>query len=180
MALLAAKLLLWGYLSSILFFLATSYDPSDPAGFDPPFLLFLLDWINLFVHEAGHFVFRIFGQWMHMIGGSLLQVVVPLALAVVSFRQDPSHSTLPLFWAGESMVNLSVYIADAPYKQLKLIARGLVHDWNWLLADNLEAAGTIATVVFGAGILWCAAAVAGGAWFAVRSFRGDVSGPRGN
>ena len=123
-ALLSAKSILWAYLTWILLFLATSYDPSDPAGFDPPFFLFALDWVNLFIHEAGHFVFRIFGQWMHMFGGSLFQVLVPLALTIVSFRQSPSHATLPLYWTGESMVNLSVYIADAPYKQLKLIAKG--------------------------------------------------------
>jgi hypothetical protein len=170
-AILAAKLLFWGYLLYIFFFLATSYDPSDPAGFDPPFLLFVVDWINLFVHEAGHFVFRIFGQWMHMIGGSVFQVLVPLALAAVSFRQNPVHAALPLFWTGESMVNVSVYIADAPYRQLKLIAKGLIHDWNWLLADDLEAAGPLSSVVFALGILLCVAAIGAGIYFAIRSFR---------
>lgn len=173
LAFLSAKLVLWGYLAFLLFFLATSYDPSDPAGFDPPFILFVLDWINLFIHEAGHFVFRIFGQWMHMIGGSVFQVIVPLALAVVSFRQGPPQAALPLFWTGESMVNLSVYIGDAPYKQLKLIAKGLIHDWNWILADNLEAAGPLSTVVFGLGILLCTAAVGTGVYSAVKRFRDD-------
>jgi hypothetical protein len=173
-AILSAKLLLWGYLVTILFFLATSYDPSDPAGFDPPFLLFVLDWVNLFIHEAGHFVFRIFGQWMHMIGGSVFQVIVPLALAIVSFRQSPSHAALPGFWTGESMVNLSVYIADAPYRQLKLIAKGLIHDWNWILSDNLEAAGPLSTVVFGLGMLLCALAIGAGIYFAIMSYREDA------
>jgi hypothetical protein len=177
-ALLAGKLLVWGYLAYILVFLATSYDPSDPAGYQPPIPLFVLDWVNLFIHEAGHFVFRIFGQWMHMVGGSAFQVLVPLALAIVSFRQNPPHAALPLFWTGESMVNVSVYIADAPYKQLKLIAKGLLHDWNWLLADNLEAAGPLSTAVFGLGILLCAVALGGGVYFAVRAFREDVpAGP---
>jgi hypothetical protein len=170
-AILTTKVLAWGYLIYILVFLATSYDPSDPAGFDPPFLLFVLDWVNLFIHEAGHLIFMPFGQWMHMIGGSVFQVLVPLALAAVSFRQKPSHAALPLFWTGESMVNVSVYIADAPYKQLRLIAKGLIHDWNWLLSDNLEAAGPLSTVVFGLGVLLCAAAIAGGIYFALRSFR---------
>jgi hypothetical protein len=167
----SAKLLLWGYLGYILYFLATAYDPSDPAGFNPPFLLFVVDWINLFIHEAGHFIFRIFGQWMHMIGGSVFQVLVPLALAVVSFRQGPAHAALPLFWAGESFVNVSVYIADAPYKQLKLIATGLIHDWNWLLSDNLEAAGPLSSAVFGLGILLCFLSIVAGTWFAAKTFR---------
>jgi hypothetical protein len=176
-AMFSARLLLWGYLLSILFFLATSYDPSDPAGFDPPFLLFVLDWVNLFIHEAGHLVFRMFGQWMHMIGGSVFQVIVPLALGIVSFRQNPSHATLPLFWTGESMVNLSVYIADAPYRQLKLIAKGLLHDWNWLLSDNLEAAGPLSTAVFGLGILLCLLAAGAAIYFAIRSYR-EADAPR--
>ncbi|MBP1678613.1 MAG: hypothetical protein H6Q29_524 [Bacteroidetes bacterium] len=170
-ALLAGKLLLWSYLLYILWFLATSYDPSDPAGFDPPFLLFVLDWVTLFIHEAGHLVFSLLGQWMHMIGGSVFQVLVPMALTIVSFRQNPSHTPLPLFWTGESMVNLSVYIADAPYRQLKLIAKGLIHDWNWLLSDNLEAAGPLSDAVFGLGIALCVAAIGGGVYFAVRTFR---------
>jgi len=170
-AILSLKLLLWGYLVYILFFLATSYDPSDPAGFDPPFLLFVIDWVNLFIHEAGHFFSRVFGQWMHMIGGSVFQVIVPAVLAIVTFRQSPSHATLPLFWTGESMVNLSVYVADAPYKQLKLIAKGLIHDWNWLLSDNLEASGPLSTVVFGLGILLCVAAIGGGIYFATQTYR---------
>jgi hypothetical protein len=173
-AILSAKLLLWGYLVYVLFFLATSYDPSDPAGFNPPALLFVIDWINLFIHEAGHFVFRIFGQWMHMIGGSVFQVIVPLALAIVSFRQHPSRAALPLFWTGESMVNLSAYIADAPYRQLKLIAKGLIHDWNWLLSDNLEAAGPLSMSVFGLGILLCVLAVAAGIYFAIGAYREDT------
>lgn len=176
-ALLSFKLLLWGYLAYLLVFLATAYDPSDPAGYDPPFLLFVLDWVNLFIHEAGHLVFRIFGQWMHMIGGSVFQVILPLALAVVSFRQNVARAALPLFWTGESMVNLSVYIADAPYKQLKLIAKGLIHDWNWLLADNLEAAGPLSMSVFGIGVLLCFLSVVTGIWFAVMAYREPTGAP---
>jgi hypothetical protein len=167
---LVLKLLLYGYLAYLLVFLSVLYHPEKP-GFNPPFILFVLDTVNLFIHEAGHFFFGLFGRWIHMISGSLFQVLLPLALLVVTLRQRPAQAALPGFWVGESMVNVSVYIRDAPYRQLRLIARGLTHDWNWLLSDNLEAAEPLADIVFGIGILFCCASVVAGFWFAVRTFR---------
>ena len=45
------------------------------------------------------------------------------------------------------------------------------HDWNWLLSDNLEAAGPLSTAVFGLGILLSLLAAGGGIYFAIRSYR---------
>jgi hypothetical protein len=67
-----------------------------------------------------------------------------------------------------------VYIKDAPVRQLKLIAKGLIHDWNWLLAGNLEAAAPLGDVVFVTGLLFCAASLGFGFYHAVRSFREDL------
>jgi hypothetical protein len=69
------------------------------------------------------------------------------------------------------MINVSVYIADAPYRKLKLLAQGLTHDWNWLLSDNLEAAEPLATIVYGIGMLTCIGAVIGFSILAVQAFR---------
>ena len=80
-AILTAKLLFWTYAAYLLVFLMTSYEPARP-GFSPPFVLFVLDTINLFIHEAGHLFFKIFGMWMHIIAGSLFQVLLPLALLI--------------------------------------------------------------------------------------------------
>ena len=163
-------LLFWLYLGYLTVFLLTSYTPSVP-GYSPPFALFVLDTVNLFIHEAGHLFFRIFGMWMHVIGGSVFQVLLPAALLVVTARQNLHQIGLPGFWVGESMVNVSVYIRDAPHRQLKLIAKGLIHDWNWLLADHLEAAEPLADIVFGIGILICIASVGAGIFFLVKGFR---------
>jgi hypothetical protein len=168
--LLTVKLLIWGYLSYLLVFLGTSYHPEN-AAYSPPFLLFVIDTINLFVHEAGHFFFKLFGQWVYVMGGSMFQVLLPLALVIVTWRQNVGQIGFPAFWMGESMVNVSVYIRDAPYKKLHLIARGLIHDWNWLLSGNFEAAEPLGDVVFGLGILVCSAAVAFGVYFAIQTFR---------
>lgn len=169
-AVLVLKLLGLAYLSYLFYFIAFRYDPSSPA-FSPPFVLWLLDTINLFIHEGGHFFMRPFGQWVYIFGGSFVQVLLPLLLALLGLRQSYRHAILPAFWVGESMVNVSVYIRDAPVRQLRLIARGVIHDWNWLLGDNLEAAGPLADVVMGIGVLICLGAIAAGVWAAVQSYR---------
>jgi hypothetical protein len=170
--LLTVKLLIWGYITYLLVFLATSYHP-ESAAYSPPFVLFIIDTINLFIHEAGHFFFKFFGQWVYVIGGSVFQVLLPLALAIVTWRQNAGQIGFPVFWVGENMVNVSVYIKDAPYKKLHLIARGLIHDWNWLLSGNFETAEPLGDIVFGLGIFVCAGAVACGVYFGIQTFRSE-------
>jgi hypothetical protein len=166
---LVLKLLGVSYLAYLLYTLAFEYEPSS-SSFSPPFVLWLLDTINLFIHEAGHFFLKPLGRWMYIFGGSFFQVFLPLLLALVGLRQSYRHAILPAFWCGESLINVSVYIRDAPFRQLRLIAKGLVHDWNWLLSDNLDSAGTLADIVFGAGLLLCAVAIGAGAFAAVQAY----------
>ncbi len=134
------------------------YHPADPLGYDPPFVLWVIDTINLFIHEAGHLFFRMFGQTISILGGSLLQCLLPLALTIVTWREKPRQAAYPAFWLGGNLVNVSVYVADAPYKNLRLIKEGLIHDWNWLLYDQLDAAGPLAGVLRWTGVALCLAA----------------------
>ena len=60
---------------AIAYFLWCAYDPSR---------WHLIDGVNLLIHEAGHFVFRPFGEFMTIAGGSLFQVLMP-ALFVCYF-----------------------------------------------------------------------------------------------
>ena len=151
---------------------------AHPAGIphDPPLLIFILDIINLFIHEAGHFLLRPFGRWVSVFGGSFVQVFLPAALLAVTWRQKPGQAWFPAFWLGESLVNASIYIADAPYRKLRLIASGLTHDWYWLLEDHLEAAEPLAWVVFGAGVLLCCGAIRGFRLLCRTGLSGDSSG----
>ncbi len=167
------KIILLSYLAYLLYFLATT---DGPAGFDyhPPFALFILDTINLFIHEAGHFFLRLFGMWIYVFGGSFFQCFVPLLLLIVTWRQNPSQTPYPAFWLGENLVNVSIYIRDAPYRHLRLIAKGVIHDWSWLLSDNLDSAETLGVIVFICGLLICAAGLVAGFYFVVRSFREDA------
>jgi len=167
---LILKLIFIVYLSYLIYFLISKYDPASPL-YRPPVLIWIIDIINLYIHEAGHFFFQIFGRWIHFLGGSLFQCLVPLALIIVTWRQNLSQAYYSGFWLGESMINVSVYIRDAPFKRLPLIGKGLIHDWNWLLSGNLESAEMIADVVFITGIIICIGAVVAGIYFAFHDFR---------
>jgi hypothetical protein len=174
--LLSAKLLLLAYLVRLLVFLAFEYDPAGLA-FHPPMVLTILDMINLYIHEAGHFIFQLFGRWVYVLGGSLMQVLLPLSLLIVVWRQNISQIWYPGFWLGENLVNVSVYIKDAPYRRLRLLARGLIHDWNWLLSGDPDAALWIGEIVFLVGILVCAFSIGAGVYFAVRAYRQNIPEP---
>jgi hypothetical protein len=168
--LLVAKLAALAYLATLLLFLLTEFAP-EQAGYRPPFGLFILDTINLFIHEAGHFFLGLFGRWISILGGSLTQVLLPLLLLLVTIRQNIGQSAWPAFWTGESLVNVSAYVRDAPHMQLKLIARGLTHDWNYLLSGHLELAEPLADTLYVLGLGLCATAIGAGIYFAVRAFR---------
>jgi hypothetical protein len=177
-AILAVRLLLLLFLGYLLLFLTLEYHPETDT-YRPPFVIFVLDTINLFIHEAGHFFFKPFGMWIYLLAGSLFQILLPITLLAVTWRQKLQQAPWPAFWVGENCVNVSVYIKDAPHMQLKLLAKGVIHDWNWLLNDNLETAEPLGDAVFGLGILICTASVAMGIYFAIRSFlepSGEVSG----
>ena len=176
-AILLAKLLLFAYCGYLLIFMLTGYTP-EQRGYSPPFALWVLDTINLFIHEAGHLFFKILGQWLYILGGSLTQVLIPLALLVVVWRTNIAQIWYPGFWLGENLVNLSVYIKDAPYRRLKLLAQGLIHDWNWLLNGDQDAAEILGGTAYWLGILICTGALTAGIIFAVRVYSEGPSLPR--
>ena len=92
----------------------------------------LLDLLDLFLHEAGHFFFSIFGQFIHSLGGTLMQILLPLICAFIFFINGRKYMTqIFLFWLGHNFINISVYVDDANKMKLKII--GGSHDWNWIL-----------------------------------------------
>lgn len=88
-------------------------------------------------HEFGHVLFMPFGRFMSILGGSLFQVLMPLLLMLVFiFKQNDNFAaSMMLWWSGQSFIDISPYIADAPYRALPLIM-GMgeeAHDWGNLL-----------------------------------------------
>jgi hypothetical protein len=94
-----------------------------------------LDSVNLAFHEAGHLFLGPFGMTLHVLGGTLLQLAVPLLCAGHFLREGRRFEPwICVFWAGESLMYTAVYMADAVDMALPLVGGGEIHDWNWLLA----------------------------------------------
>jgi hypothetical protein len=92
-----------------------------------------LDFVNLAFHEAGHLFFGFAGSTLHYLGGTLGQLLVPGGLVAyfLFLRQQPFAAAFCLWWTGESLVNVSIYMADARELALPLVGGG-DHDWNEL------------------------------------------------
>lgn len=128
------------------------------------------------VHEFGHLFFSFGGTFLAILGGSLMQLLVPAgAIALMGRQRDWFGMALFATWLSSSLVNLSAYIGDAQALELDLVGLGdgggaddgrdtdgTGHDWQWLLMRMglLRHDRRIAAVVHGAGelLLWGAAA----------------------
>ncbi|MFZ3222844.1 MAG: hypothetical protein WA142_07085 [Rugosibacter sp.] len=94
--------------------------------------------ILLPIHEAGHVLFMPFGEFLTIAGGSLFQVLLPLAIGVAFLRKnrDPFGAAVCLWWAGISLIDLAPYIYDALHPQLMLLGGHTgedgPHDWIYL------------------------------------------------
>ena len=173
--LIALNLLVLIVLAYYSYYLATDF--MTPHGRrDMPFFVFVLDAINLFIHEGGHGIFRVFGKFMHFLGGTLMQIIIPVTALVVLLRTAGTRTLLAtLFLLGQNLLDIAVYIEDAPKQQLTLISRYAMHDWRWLLGymGNLDSAGDIAAVVTFFGDASLVAAIGFGAYFLVIDIRDE-------
>lgn len=122
-----------------------------------PMTWHFIDNIDLVIHEAGHTLFMFFGEFIQIAAGSGFQVVVPLVFCLyfVKMRQYFSSAIISI-WLGMSLINVSIYAADAQVMQLPLLggdASG--HDWNALLsmAGLLGYTSQIAGVIWAAGVI---------------------------
>ena len=129
--------------------------------------------VNLPFHEAGHIVFLPLGEFMTVLGGSLFQVIIPVVCAVAFIRREDWFAmTVCLWWAGENLVDLGPYIADARALQLPLLggktgAEVTGHDWEailemlgWLHLDHslgmaAHIAGSVVMIGALAAGVWC-------------------------
>jgi len=92
---------------------------------------------NLIFHEAGHVIFMPFGQFMMILGGSLMQLIVPAVIIYVFLvrEHDLYAASIWLWWLGQNLTDVALYISDAGARALPLIG-GMseeAHDWGNLL-----------------------------------------------
>jgi hypothetical protein len=157
---LAPRTVLWlrrGLVSALCAWAVTYLRAPDPWA--------LIDHVNLAVHEAGHLVFAPFGTFMTALGGTLLQLLLPLAFALRFLRRGEHFAGyVTLGWTAQSLWNVARYVADARAQALPLVGGG-EHDWTYLLAETglLAHDAAVAGVVRVGGV--CLFAVAMGlAW----------------
>ena len=127
----------------------------------------LLDGVDLAIHETGHIVFGPFGEFVGFLGGTLMQLLMPLAFVAYFVRRGDRHAaTVAVWWVAQNLWNISVYVRDARAQELPLVGGG-EHDWAYLLGTMgwLTRDQEIGRAVHAAGVLAFVAAIAGGvAW----------------
>ncbi len=138
----------------------------------------ILDSLNLVFHEAGHPLFSPFGETLHILGGTLMQLLVPALVAGSCwYKRQALGAALAGVWFFQNGFNIARYMADAREQVLPL-AGGGEHDWGTLfgqwgvLPKDLAYAATVRGLAW-IGILLCCA------WLAWRGYRDSAAGAEG-
>jgi hypothetical protein len=124
------------------------YALTDKSGY------LLIDYVFVPIHEGGHLLFSYFGHTLHVAGGTLLQLAVPVMLAIYfAFQRQATGVAFCSFFFFENFLNVATYMADARAQVLPLITVGdpdfVEHDWFTLFSQwgVLEYDTKIAAVV---------------------------------
>ncbi|MGM0461980.1 MAG: zinc ribbon domain-containing protein [Fibrobacterota bacterium] len=98
---------------------------------------------NLIIHEAGHIVCMPFGPLIMSMGGSILQLFIPLLLGGVLLihQRDCFGAAVGLWWFAQNWFDIAPYTADARAREMILLggrtgketAYGY-HDWEFILS----------------------------------------------
>ena len=137
-----------------------------------------LDYVNLLIHEAGHFFFSWFGYTVTILGGTLGELLVPLLCAAYfAWQRETSGAAFCSFWFFENFPYIGAYMADARAEALPLVGSG-EHDWQilfgqWGLLLHDRAIGGFTSAVGWLGML------ATVAWFAWRVWQSPSPAPGG-
>jgi len=118
----------------------------------------IIDSINLIIHEAGHFIFIFFGQFISILGGSFFQILVPVVFVIyfLLWKKEYFSSSILLLWVGHSVINVAKYMSDAINQNLPLLGgEAVIHDWNYLLTslNILKYTNILSTITFNLGLL---------------------------
>lgn len=140
----------------------------------------LLDLVNLVFHEAGHILFLPLGSFLTSLGGSLTQVLIPIVCMATFLvkNHDRYAAATALWWAGENLVNVAPYVADARALQLVLLgghtgAEVEGHDWEAILGALgwLPYDVALGRACHKAGVLVMLGAIAWAAWVLRERYR---------
>ena len=135
-------------------------------------------------HEFGHLLFRPFGEFMTLLGGSLTQILMPLAFGALFAlkNRDNFAASLMLWWSGTQFLDVAPYVYDAKQPQHVLLTGRTGdtggHDFIDVLGDLglLDRAHQVAWGVHTFGLLVMLAAWAWAAALLLRQHRARRSG----
>src|SRR5271168_624605 len=96
-----------------------------------------MDLVFVPIHEGGHLLFRFFGEFLAVAGGTILQLSVPLMLATFFiFQRQILGTAFCMFFFFEQFLPVATYMADARAQELPLLTIGdgddVIHDWAYL------------------------------------------------
>jgi hypothetical protein len=95
----------------------------------------ILDYVNLIIHEGGHFFFSWFGNTTMILGGTLGELLVPFLCALYFFFQrEATGFTFSIFWFFENFPYIGTYMADARTAALPLVGSE-ESDWTLLFTQ---------------------------------------------
>lgn len=120
--------------------------------------------IDFGIHEVGHFLFIPFGEFMTILGGSLLQTIFPLLwFGALFWKRWYFAASLCFIWVGLNLYDVATYAADARARMLPLATLASdydsAHDWYNILsrlnkldsdlaiARGMRLAGTIFVII---------------------------------
>ncbi|MGB8473115.1 MAG: hypothetical protein WCE61_03385 [Candidatus Acidiferrum sp.] len=148
----------------IFYLLFLLYAAADRTGF------LFIDYVNLIIHEGGHFFFSWFGYIVMILGGTLGELLVPLLCAAYFWwHRETTAVAFCSFWFFENFLYIGTYMADARSQDLPLVGSG-DHDWDilfthWNLLLHDQQIGHVTRALGWLGML------ATVAWLAFRVFR---------
>src|SRR5271170_8491484 len=114
------------------FYLLFLYQAARGSG-----VLLMIDLVFVPIHEGGHLLFRFFGEFLAVAGGTILQLSVPLMLATFFiFHRQILGTAFCVFFFFEQFLPVATYMADARAQELPLLTVGdgdyVIHDWAYL------------------------------------------------
>jgi hypothetical protein len=137
--------------------------------------LLMIDLVFVPIHEGGHLLFRFFGEFLAVAGGTILQLAVPLMLAAFfAFQRQIPGTAFCIFFFFEQFLPIATYMADARAQELPLLTVGggddVIHDWNYLFG-RLALLDHDTQIAHAVRVLGWIGMIGALAWFIWRSLR---------
>jgi hypothetical protein len=128
----------------------------------------ILTFVDMLTHEVGRIISYPMPPVVTAIAGSVVQVAVPLVLAIYMFNRDDAGAAVCLGWTATNLLDVARYMAQSPPQQLPLFGGGNT-DWSFFFAQTHTTASAhdiegavrlVAWIVLGCGAVVLAYAYA--------------------